>query len=69
MGLEPTTAAMARRYSSQLSYTRKIKIENIWILYIFSENQVFILEFMVFVYNAPTLSMRRHFRTSLCYHS
>ncbi len=22
MGLEPTTAAMARRYSSQLSYTR-----------------------------------------------
>ncbi len=36
MGLEPTTAAMARRYSSQLSYARK-KYKGI--LYIFLGNQ------------------------------
>ena len=39
MGLEPTTAAMAMQYSSQLSYARE-KYDGI--LFIFLENQVFI---------------------------
>jgi hypothetical protein len=39
MGLEPTTAAMARRYSSQLSYAREDWYEGI--LYIFLKNQEF----------------------------
>ncbi len=33
MGLEPTTAAMARRYSSQLSYAREYLVREA--LYIF----------------------------------
>lgn len=36
MGLEPTTAAMARRYSSQLSYTCK---QDIFIIYKILKNQ------------------------------
>ncbi len=35
MGLEPTTAAMARRYSSQLSYARTKGI--VYIFYFFQE--------------------------------
>ena len=42
MGLEPTTAAMARRYSSQLSYTRVN-----WIVWIFMKNQVFSVTFFL----------------------
>jgi len=47
MGLEPTTAAMARRYSSQLSYAREDWYEGI--LYIFLKNQEFFISFAIFI--------------------
>ncbi len=58
MGLEPTTAAMARRYSSQLSYAREMHER---ILYIFQRNQVFVNQILMWKKRLLVPNLRKNF--------